>query len=308
MQLRLLTFCLAMSCGVATAAAGPNDDLSQSLTLARELYGAAEYEHALGVLDRVRESAPAASVDVATVEQYRAFCLMALGRAPEAEQAMTTMVLSNPVFTPDDNAMSPRIRSAFRSVRARTLPVAIQRQYDAAKAAFDRRDFAIAAVGFSGVLRLMDDADVRPAAGSPPLSDLKTLASGFRDLSVSASAPAAAPQATAAVAPPAATAPSRVPAVFTSDDADVVMPVADKQVLPPFPAEMQMANRGLLELLIDERGFVESAAMRMPISPRYDRMVLDAARTWRYRPATRGGVPVKFRKTIQIAIKKPDAR
>jgi hypothetical protein len=34
----------------------------------------------------------------------------------------------------------------------------------------------------------------------------------------------------------------------------------------------------------------------------YDPLLLSAARDWRYRPATVKGVPVKFRKVIQITI------
>jgi len=43
--------------------------------------------------------------------------------------------------------------------------------------------------------------------------------------------------------------------------------------------------------------------MRVPISPIYDRMVVAAAREWRFEPAMRMGIPVKFRKMLQIAIK-----
>jgi periplasmic protein TonB len=309
MRLPALILCMLVSSG-ATALAEVNDDaVSKSLTLARELYGAAEYEQALSVLDRIHDTPSAGAVDVAaSIEQYRAFCLMALGRANEAEQAMATLVLANPTFAPDDAALSPRLRTAFRSVRARTLPVAIQRQYDAAKAAFDRREFAVASVGFAGVLRLMDDPDVGQASAVPPLSHLKTLASGFRDLSISAAAPPVAPPTTAAVAPPPAPAAPPVRAIYTGDDPGVIAPVAEKQALPPYPADLPVTNRGMLELVINERGGVVSAAMRVSINPRYDRLVLDAARMWRYRPATRAGVPVTFRKTIQIAVRKPDVR
>jgi hypothetical protein len=36
----------------------------------------------------------------------------------------------------------------------------------------------------------------------------------------------------------------------------------------------------------------------------YDGMVLAAARTWRYKPATVNGVPVKFRNSIQLDLKR----
>jgi TonB family protein len=38
------------------------------------------------------------------------------------------------------------------------------------------------------------------------------------------------------------------------------------------------------------------------MTPVYDQAVLAAARTWRYEPATVDGVPVKFRKRVQITI------
>jgi outer membrane biosynthesis protein TonB len=39
------------------------------------------------------------------------------------------------------------------------------------------------------------------------------------------------------------------------------------------------------------------------ISAAYDTLALNAVRTWRYKPATMNGVPVKFRKVVQIAIR-----
>jgi len=271
-----------------------------SIALARDLYGAAEYEHALEILDRLRTSPEQSSGnDVATVEQYRALCLMALGRASDAEQAIAALVLADPAFIPSDSMMSPRLRTTFREIRTRTLPTAVQRQYDAAKAEFDRREFAAAAVAFSGVLRIMSDPDLVQASTVSPLSDIKKLSQGFRDLATSASLPPpSAPVATPPVVPqPAA------PQIFSADDADVTAPGAERQGLPPFPAQLTASRNGVLELVIDERGAVESLMMRVSINPRYDRMVLDAAKSWHYRPATRGGVPVKYRKMMQIAVK-----
>jgi TonB family protein len=64
--------------------------------------------------------------------------------------------------------------------------------------------------------------------------------------------------------------------------------------------------RGVLELVIDETGRVEDANMSVPANPRYDPLVLDAAKDWKYRPATLDGVPVKFRRSISLTLK-PDA-
>jgi TonB family protein len=57
-------------------------------------------------------------------------------------------------------------------------------------------------------------------------------------------------------------------------------------------------------VVIDESGAVESAFIADPITPVYDGLALRAARGWRYRPATVNGVPVKFRKIVQITVKK----
>jgi outer membrane biosynthesis protein TonB len=43
--------------------------------------------------------------------------------------------------------------------------------------------------------------------------------------------------------------------------------------------------------------------MRTSANPRYDALALAATRNWKFRPATLNGVPVKFRKTINMALK-----
>jgi hypothetical protein len=49
---------------------------------------------------------------------------------------------------------------------------------------------------------------------------------------------------------------------------------------------------------------VESAMMRKSIFPRYDAQVIEATRTWQYQPALLNGVPVKYRKAVNISVKK----
>jgi hypothetical protein len=110
------------------------------LTAARDLYASAAYDDALSVLNRLRSSEHPASQSRA-IEQYRAFCLLALGRPADAEQAIEAVVAAEPTYTPGDGDASPRIRSAFTAVRRRMLPSIIQQKYAQAKAAFDRKDF-----------------------------------------------------------------------------------------------------------------------------------------------------------------------
>ena len=57
-----------------------------------------------------------------------------------------------------------------------------------------------------------------------------------------------------------------------------------------------------MEVVIDETGAVQSARMKVSVNPYYDGKALDAARSWRYRPATLKGEPVKYRKSIQVAV------
>jgi TonB family protein len=59
---------------------------------------------------------------------------------------------------------------------------------------------------------------------------------------------------------------------------------------------------GALEVVIDESGNVVQAAMRGAVTPTYDRQVVQATQNWRYKPATVNGVPVKFRKMVQVVI------
>ncbi len=83
-------------------------------------------------------------------------------------------------------------------------------------------------------------------------------------------------------------------------------PVAIRQEVPQVPAAIvgMTRDKGILDLLIDEQGRVTSIAMRARVHPMYDSIVMNAAREWKYKPATVNGTPVKYRKLLQISIKK----
>ena len=68
----------------------------------------------------------------------------------------------------------------------------------------------------------------------------------------------------------------------------------------------QARGRGVLEIVIDQKGRVTSAAVRESVHPIYDSLVLTAARDWKYQPATFEGQPVKYRKLIQINVTRPE--
>jgi TonB family protein len=289
---------------VVTMFAGGED----SLAAARELYASAAYEDALAVLAKLPESNLPDEARV--VEQYRALCLLALGRTGEAERAIEAVVNGDPAYRPATD-VSPRVRTAFSDVRKRMLPAIIQQKYTRAKASFDRKEFATAATEFTQMLESMVDPDLQTAGAQPPLSDLRTLASGFRDLAVNAAAPPPPPPPPPVLVPeplPPQMVPQQAPrASYSSADPNVIAPVTIRQDLPPFPGQILVGRTGMIEVLIDESGAVESAIVRQPVSSQYDNLALAATKAWRYRPATLNGAPVKFRKVVQITVK-PDRR
>ena len=215
--------------------------------------------------------------------------------------------MADPLFMPGEADASPRVRTAFSDVRQRLLPEIAATRYAAAKAAFDRKDFASAELQFRDLLALLNDPQM---AGR--LNDLRTLANGFVDLATAAAAPpperkkVETPAAPAVAAPPAAPSAERrePPHVWTAEETGVTLPVAIRQDVPRVPTGFaaQARDHGLIEVLIDEQGRVINMTLRISLHPMYDPLLLAAARDWRYRPATVQGVPVKFRKLIQITL------
>jgi TonB family protein len=273
-----------------------------ALSAARDLYASAAYEDALAALNRVSESSRPPE-EARAISQYRAFCLLALGRTTEAERAIETLIARDPMYHPTANDVSPRVRAAFTDVRRRVLPAIIQQTYADAKASFDRKDYDAAAAGFAHTLEVMNDPDAAQIVSQPPLADLRTLAGGFRDLALKAAAPPPPPPAPVVVAPPPPPPVPAAPRIYSAADPNVVPPQIVRQELPAFPGQLQMNRQGVIEVTIDENGAVESAVMRQTVGSNYDSMAVKAAQTWRYTPATVDGRPVKFRKSIQVTIK-----
>jgi TonB family protein len=102
--------------------------------------------------------------------------------------------------------------------------------------------------------------------------------------------------------PPGPPATIQAPKLYTSEDRNVVPPQAIRQQIPAFPGKVTMTKSGVLELVIDRSGNVESAMMRVPVNAQYDRMATTAAKNWQYQPAMVDGVPVKFMKRIQVTL------
>ena len=296
---------VVLTCVVLLLAAAARVYAQAPLDVARDLYATADYEKALGLLDDliVRESGPKRQ----EAELYRALCFLALGKREDADRAVETIVQRDPLYrAPDD--IAPRMRTAFGDAKKRLLPTIIQQHYNTAKMAFDNKDFGLAGEGFQRVLDALNDPDMKHAASQSPLSDIKTLASGFRDLSVQTSAPPPPVAAMLAAPPPVQQVQAQSQAlaaarIYNGTEPGVVPPVAIMQEFPKFPGRVPSGGiAGAVEVIIDQNGSVESASMQTPVLSGYDAIVVSAARNWRYQPARINGQPVKFRKSIKITV------
>jgi len=299
-------FAVALASAFLVAASDIADQ--DALTRAKDLYASAAYDDALAVLDQLKLDS--SSPDVVEAGQYRAFCLLALGRSDEGRKAIAGIVEADPLFQPAETQMSPRLVTVFRDVRKQLLPRIVQQSYAEAKVAFDRKELEAAAIGFDRVLLLLNDPDLPASSGT---TDLRMLATGFRDLS--RVAPPAPPPKAAALPPsiPPSGKPAEAPGpprTYGPNDADVTPPVVVSQQLPPWrPSKLAATRRdyqGAVALVIDESGNVESVALLTSLQPEYNPVLLKAAREWKFRPATKDGRPVRYRKVVGIRLSPSD--
>lgn len=283
------------------------------LTPVRELYESASYEAALAALDSMPEAAGSSAIEA---EQYRVFCLVALGRSLEAERVIERIVSADPTFQLAEADTSPRIIETFETVRRRALPAVVSELYDEGKAAFDRRQFAEAERALASAVDLIDTPEV---VNRPGMDDLRRLASGFLTLSraeLAAEERASRPlEARATIADPAA-----APALLSTDRGEAgpavvpvplpevpdTEPVAIRQDLPPWTnpaADFSVVYRGAIVVTIDEAGDVANAEIVESIYPFYNQELLRYARRWKYEPARRGGRPIQSQKRVEVELR-----
>ena len=316
---RTSTLIIGFACAVLGLTAVSTRAQSQpSLSKAKELYAAANYDEALSMLNElgtiiIAEGGAVVgspSEEAASVALYRVLCLVAVGRSAEVDLAIDRLVSQHPLYRPPSDELSPRVRTAVNSARLRVLPTLVQKRYDESRSHYDRGEFAAASAGFKWVLTALADPDLANLAGQAPLADIKTLAGGFAGLAEKALAPPPPPPVpvvTAAAVAAAAPAPPAKPArdltrVFTADDADVTAPVKIQQTMPRFPNALREPVSGVIDVVIDPTGKVESARIIDPVHLYYDGLLVTAAKRWQYQPATLDGIPVRFSKRIQVAL------
>jgi TonB family protein len=314
-----IVFAIWATVGVSVASA------QDTLARAKDFYASAAYEEALQVLGHV--SAPASPADADEVAAYQVFCLVALGRTDQAKQVIESLVRIDPTYHPSEAQASPRVRTLFDETRRPLLPQIARQSYATAKADFDRKDMPGATVEFDRAIALLDEL---VASNDPGAADLRVLAAGFRDLCKNTPPPAPAPAvvspATAAEGPSqppladkdkadpptAASVSQPAPAtpdpntVYGAQQPEVKPPVAISRDLPAWrPANAIEAKQtlvGVVEVVVAENGNVLSASMLKSVLPRYDPLLLQAATSWKFQPATKDGVSVKYRLAMSIQL------
>jgi tetratricopeptide (TPR) repeat protein len=299
-----------------------------ALARAKAAYASAAFEDALALLSGFHDKAPPESSEAGA---YEAFCLVALGREDDARRAVETIVRNDPEYRLTDAQAPPRVRALFDAVRVRLLPAIARASYGSGRAAFDRKDFAMAVKDLGRAVALIEELATKKSPADPGLIELLPLASGFKDLAVLSAAQAAAaipPANPSPAADPPAPAPAPIPTpppvaaasaqpepaaiepkvskprTFGPEDAGVKAPVLVGQSMPPWqpetPAERATKYHGYLSLVIDERGRVEAATLLGSIHKRYDGPLLEAVPHWTFRPALKDGVAVRYRYLMLI--------
>jgi TonB family protein len=277
--LQALAFGIVGAIGLCSPAAA-----QEPLKKAKALYDAAAYEDALTVLS---------PVDMPEAQQYKALCLLALGRTQDAAGAVEKLVTAQPTFEPSAQDVPPRFVTLVSDTKRKLLPALARRAFNEGRDQFRNGSREEALVRFNMVMTLTSDPSFKQSADA---DDLRTLAAGFIDLAKATAPPPAPTPAVAAKAPE----PPR-----PVEPPEIVQPIVVKQFIPPVPAEVGSQGNPVLSVrvVIGTNGKVTEAAIQQPSHPLYDRLVLQAAREWVYQPATMNGKAVTSEKVVTVQLR-----
>jgi TonB family protein len=184
--------------------------------------------------------------------------------------------------------------------KRKLLPTIARRTFNEARDELRNGDREQAMKKFDLVLTL---AASSPFKDTSDAEDLRTLASGFIELSKASAPPARADSkgSNASEAKAVEEAPVSGPAVAP----EVIQPVAIRQPIPPIPSGVSGLGSptASVRVQIGADGRVIGATMQQASHPLYDRMVLQAARDWLYSPATLNGRAVPSEKVVTIQLR-----
>jgi tetratricopeptide (TPR) repeat protein len=295
------------------AHATPGGEGGNALSDVRARYESAQYEEALALLDSLDITNNSEDENQA-IRQYRALCLIALGRLDDAAKRVEEMIRAKPL-APIEGDVPPRLRDLVAQLQPRVARELVKEYYEHGRDLYQQRDFAAARRELTLAVALIDDPALG-IAGDAPFTDMRLVADGFLKLATEAasSAPPATPvsstvnrsqqEAPSAPQTPAASAPDRG---FASQPraAEFIPPKAILHTLPPLPRLIARgpAREGELRLEIGPDGSVSDVQIVVPVHPAYDPILLEAVRTtWKYEPATRNGVAVASAVKVRVVL------
>jgi hypothetical protein len=91
--------------------------------------------------------------------------------------------------------------------------------------------------------------------------------------------------------------------IYAATDVSVIPPVLVRPVLPKNPPPgVPLDQIGSIEVLVDEQGDVEQVRLLSPANRFHERMMMSAAKMWKFRPAFKDGHPVRYRTRIRITL------
>jgi hypothetical protein len=262
---------------------------------------------------------------VREVDEYRAFCLYALGRTGEAETVAESIIRREPLIKLDSADASPRLEMMFSNVRKRLLPGLIRERFRAARAALDEKNMTVAEPKLVEARLMIADAE-KLGVKDEGLADLTVLVDGFLQLVRSTAeqkpaapavvAPAPPPQNAVAETPrqrldPAPAAPAQTPTptptprMYNVEDMGVTPPGVISQRMPAMTTDLVKITKAInssaiLDVVIDEKGDVVDVVLKKSLNATFDTLMMNAARRWKYRPAMKDGTPVRYTKTVVL--------
>jgi TonB family protein len=90
------------------------------------------------------------------------------------------------------------------------------------------------------------------------------------------------------------------------DNTEVKRPMVLSQPMPRWqpanPAEEKTRFSGAVELLINEDGKVMNVKLIESVHPRFDASLLEVAKTWTFKPATKDGKAVMYRYAVGVTL------
>ena len=91
--------------------------------------------------------------------------------------------------------------------------------------------------------------------------------------------------------------------VYSPSDSAVIPPVLVRPVLPRQPPPgVPESQIGTIELVVDEQGDVEGVRLISPANRFHERMLVSAAKMWKFRPAFKDGHPVRYRARVRLTV------